>query len=251
MRNSDRLLILSVISLLAYLTLSFIFPDLVSPFGVFYNWLLETSLLLGYLGAFLISAIGNATILFPFPYVGIAFILGGLRDEITLLFIFDPWVIGIIAGMGAMLGEMTGYLIGYAGGSLLDDSQTNSFKRFVDMYPRATPLVVWFLAATPIPDDVIVVPLGAARYCWWRVALPQFIGKTMFLMVIAWSGRVGLEFLGSILGSVNPLGLFSRIIEVSSVLLVIIAIYLLVRVDWNTLVASETKSQSNSSSPEE
>ena len=236
MRNSDRLLVLSMVFLSAYLILSFLFPSLISPFGVVYNWLLDISLLLGYAGAFLISAIGNATILIPFPYVGVAFILGGLRDDMTLIFAFDPWIIGAVAGFGAMLGEMTGYFIGYGGGQLIDESQTGSFKRFVDSYPRATPFVIWFLAATPIPDDVLIVPLGAARYSWWKVAIPQLIGKSMFLMAIAWSGRFGLDFIGAILGSTNPLSLFSRIVEVSSILLVILAVYFLVRIDWNALI---------------
>lgn len=237
MRNSDRLLLLSVTVLLVYLVLSILFTDLVSPFGVIYSWLLDFSLLLGYPGAFLISAIGNATILVPFPYVGVAFILGGLRDELTLAFVFDPWLIGIVSGIGAMIGEMTGYFIGYGGGRLIDEDQTSAFKSFVDSHPRATPFVVWFLAATPIPDDVLVIPLGAARYSWWKVALVQLIGKTMFLMGISWSGRIGLDFVGSILGSTDPLSLLSRVIEVSSVLLVIFAIYSLVRIDWNSLVS--------------
>ena len=237
MRKSDRLLLLSVVVLLVYLVLSIMFPDLVSPFGVIYSWLMDISLLLGYLGGFLISAIGNATILLPFPYVGVAFILGGLRDELTLAFIFDPWLIGIVSGIGAMIGEMTGYFIGYGGGKLIDEDQTSAFKSFVDSHPRATPFVVWFLAATPIPDDVLIVPLGAARYSWWKVALAQLIGKTMFLTAISWSGRIGLDFVGSILGSTDPLSLLSRVIEVSSILLVILAIYSLVRIDWNSMVS--------------
>ena len=216
--------------------MSVLVPGLVSPFGVAYIWLLDVSLVLGYLGAFIISLVGNATILFPFPYVGVAFILGGLRNELTTTFLFDPWVIGVVAGAGAMLGEMTGYFIGYGGGRLIDQNQTNSFKLFVDAHPRATPIVVWFLAATPIPDDVLVVPLGAARYSWWKVALAQLIGKSMFLTAIAWSGRIGLDFIGTILGNTNPLSILSRMIEVVSVLLVVTAIYLLVSIDWNALI---------------
>ncbi|MFX1561042.1 MAG: VTT domain-containing protein [Promethearchaeota archaeon] len=232
MRRSDRLLLLSVVALLTYLFLSILVPNLVSPVGVVYNWLLDVSLLLGYTGAFIISAIGNATILLPFPYVGVPFILGGLRNEVTMVFVFDPWLIGVISGVGAMIGEMTGYLIGYGGGKLIDEDQTSAFRIYVDSHPRATPFVVWLLAATPIPDDVLVVPLGAARYSWWKVAFAQLVGKSMFLMGIAWSGRIGLDFVGSLLGNTNPLSIMSRVIEVSSVLLVIIAIYLLVRIDW-------------------
>ena len=236
MRNKDKLLLVSVVLLVLYLVLSVLVPGLISPFGVAYNWLLDVSLVLGYLGAFIISLVGNATILFPFPYVGVAFILGGLRNELTTVFLFDPWVIGVVAGTGAMLGEMTGYLIGYGGGRLIDQGQTNSFKLFVDAHPKATPFIVWFLAATPIPDDVLVVPLGAAHYSWWKVALPQLIGKSMFLTAIAWAGRIGLDFIGTILGNTNPLSILSRMVEVVSVLLVIVAIYLLVSIDWNSLI---------------
>jgi hypothetical protein len=95
---------------------------------------------------------------------------------------------------------------------------------------------VWFLAVTPIPDDVLVVPLGAARYSWWKVALAQLLGKSMFLTGIAWSGRIGLDFVGSLLGSTNPLSVMSRVVEVTSVLLVVLAIYMLVRIDWTTLL---------------
>ena len=58
----------------------------------------------------------------------------------------------------------------------------------------------------------------------------------MFLTAIAWSGRIGLDFMGTILGNTNPLSILSRMIEVVSVLLVITAIYLLVSIDWNALI---------------
>jgi membrane protein YqaA with SNARE-associated domain len=243
MKRSDSLLLLSVVALLIYLVLSVLIPDLISPIGVLYNWLLDVSLLLGYEGAFIISIIGNATILVPFPYIGVAFILGGLREEATMTFIFDPWLIGLISGIGAMLGEMTGYLIGYGGGKLIDETQTNAFKNYVESHPKATPFVVWFLAATPIPDDVLLVPLGAARYSWWKIVLAQLLGKTMFLMGIAWSGRIGLDFVDSLIGNMNPLSITSRLVEISSVLLVIIAIYMLVRIDWNTLISHDSQDQ--------
>ncbi|MFW9964383.1 MAG: hypothetical protein ACFFCX_12505, partial [Candidatus Sifarchaeia archaeon] len=125
-------------------------------------------------------------------------------------------------------------------GKLIDKNQTSSFKRYIDSHPRATPFVVWFLAATPIPDDILIVPLGAARYSWWKVVLSQLVGKTMFLMGIAWSGRFGLDFIDSIFGNTNPLSIVSRIIEITSVLLVIVAIYMLVSIDWNSRVNNET-----------
>ncbi len=238
MRNSDKLLIISISLLLVYLVVGILYPSLVSPFGVAYNFFLEASLVLGYPGAFIISFLGNATILFPFPYIGVPFILGGIIDEVTSAFVFNPWIIGLVAGFGAMLGEMTSYLIGYGGGQLIDQEQRNGFKEFIESHPKATPLIIWFLAVTPIPDDILILPLGAAKYSWWRVAIPQFIGKTMFMMAIAWAGRIGLEFIGSLFGGTDPLSLLSRVIEVTVLLMVIISIYLLVRINWSELMTN-------------
>ncbi|UCH05286.1 MAG: VTT domain-containing protein, partial [Candidatus Thorarchaeota archaeon] len=147
--------------------------------------------------------------------------------------LFDPWVVGLVSGLGAMLGEMTGYAVGYGGGFLIEAKPRNSFRDFIQQYPRLTPLVLWFLAATPIPDDVLVVPLGAAKYPWWKVAIPQLVGKSMFLVAIAWTGRLGLSWIGDLLGGLDPTSVFTKSVEVAGFLLVILAIYALVRVDWS------------------
>ncbi|MHA1950528.1 MAG: VTT domain-containing protein [Candidatus Thorarchaeota archaeon] len=238
MKKSDKLLILSCTSLLIYFVLGSFYTDLASPFVIAYNLLLDLSLILGYSGALILSFIGNATILFPFPYIGVPFIMGGLTDEVTSNFVFDPWLIGVVAGFGALVGEMTGYLIGYGGGKLIDQQQTNGFRNYIESHPRATPVVIWFIAATPIPDDVLIVPLGAARYPWWKVALPLYVGKTMFMMAIAWAGRFGLDFVEAIFGGTDQLSLASRGIEVIALFSVIMAIYLVVRMDWNRLMST-------------
>jgi len=232
MRTSDKLLILSVSTVVLYWVIIIIIPDAVSPVTNVYDWLLDVTSYAGYQGSLLISFLGNATILFPFPYVGVPFILGGLRNGLTNEFLFDPWLLGLVSGLGAMLGEMTGYVVGYGGGAMIEAEQRNSFKDFVQHYPRLTPIVLWFLAATPIPDDVLVVPLGAAKYPWWKVAIPQLLGKSVFLLAIAWAGRLGLSWIGDFLGSVDPTSIVTKSAEVAGFLLVIFAVYTMVRVDW-------------------
>jgi len=243
MRKSDILLLISIIILSLYFLVSMIIPGLGSPIVIIYNWLLDFSLVLGYLGDFLISFLGNATVLIPFPYMIVTFILGGLIDEVTYEFLFDPWLVGLLSGFGAVLGEMTGYFIGYGGGQFLDKNQRNAFREYIDEHPRATPFVLWFLAATPIPDDVLIIPLGAARYPWWKVLIPQFIGKTMFMTFIAWSGRFGLSIVGSLLGSTDPSSIASRGIEIASVFMIVLAVYVLVRIDWMKLMTNESHAE--------
>lgn len=236
MKRADKLFILSISLLSVYFVLSLVIVDLISPTVILYHWFLEISLLLGYVGAFAISLIGNATVLFPIPYMVVTFILGGLQDEVSKQFLFNPFLVGLISGIGATIGEMTDYLIGYAGGQLIESEQRDAFGEYVAQHPRATPLVVWFLAVTPIPDDILLLPLGAAKYSWWKVATAQLIGKSMFMIAVAWAGRWGLGFIGSLLGNTDPSSIVSRGIEIGTLFLIIVAIYLLVKIDWNKLL---------------
>ncbi len=57
----------------------------------------------------------------------------------------------------------------------------------------------------------------------------------MFMMAIAWAGRIGLDFVGTLFGGTDALSLVSRLTEVVALLFVIVAIYLLVRIDWTSL----------------
>jgi membrane protein YqaA with SNARE-associated domain len=233
MRKSDIIVIVCIIFLIIYWILSILLGNRNSPIIVLYDWIYEASFILGYPGALLISFFGNATILFPFPYVGMPFILGGLRDIHSETFLFDPWIVGFLSGVGAILGEMTGYYLGYAGSYFIEEEKTNRFRSFIERYPQATPLVIWFLAATPIPDDVLIVPLGAAKYPWWKVFIPGFFGKTMLLTGIAWAGRFGLDWVAMIVSSSGTGNIISLSVEIIGLLILIMIFYLLIRIDWN------------------
>ncbi|MGY5870944.1 MAG: VTT domain-containing protein [Candidatus Thorarchaeota archaeon] len=235
MRKSDKLLIASIVSLAVYFVLSLVIIDLASPSIMIYNWMLEFSLIFGYLGAFIVAFLGNATFLIPIPYMIITFILGGLTTT-TGQFLFDPVAVGLVAGLGATIGEMTGYLLGYGGSRLIDEGQRNAFSKYINEHPRVTPFLIWFLAISPLPDDFIILPLGAAKYPWWKVAIPQFIGKSMFMIVAAWFGRISFETIGSLMSNYDPTSIANRVIEVLALLSLIVALYLIIRIDWKKMV---------------
>ncbi|MHA1288315.1 MAG: VTT domain-containing protein [Candidatus Thorarchaeota archaeon] len=235
MRKLDRLLIFSVTALAVYFVLSLFVADLASPSTLVYNWILELSLVFGYLGAFLVALLGNATFLIPIPYMITTFILGGLITT-TGQFLFDPIAIGLIAGLGATIGEMTGYLLGYGGSRFIEEGQRNAFSKYIEEHPRATPLLVWFLAVSPLPDDFVILPLGAAKYPWWKVALPQFVGKSMFMILAAWLGRISFETIGNMMINYDPSSIVNRSIEVLALLSLIVALYLMLRIDWEKMI---------------
>lgn len=59
----------------------------------------------GYLGAFLISILGGATIIVPVPMLAVVFALGAVMKY--------TWLVGIANGLGETLGALTIYMTGY------------------------------------------------------------------------------------------------------------------------------------------
>ncbi len=235
MRVSDKLFILAVAGTLVYGLIVILIPNTVAVSTSFYYWFMDAASAFGYSGAFAVSFLGNATILVPFPYVVVPFVLGANMG-------YDPWFIGLVSGVGAAIGEMTGYFAGYYGRRLLkEEDKVNGFREYVQQRPSMTPLIVWFLAATPIPDDLLIVPLGVARYSWWRVFVPLLIGKAVFLTAIAWAGRLGLVWVESVFLGGDPSSLSSISLEAIGFLLIVLALYMIVRVDWSKrLVANSS-----------
>ncbi len=238
MRRLDMLFVISVGLLLVYWVVVSLYTGLSGPITLLYAWLEQVSVIMGYPGSFLMSFVGNATILVPFPYIAVPFMLGGLTDPGTHEFMFDPFIVGIASGIGATLGEMTGYAIGHAGGHLIDDSRRGGFLSLIEKHPHLTPLVLWFLAVTPLPDDELIVPLGVVRYPWWKVFLPQLVGKSMFLTGVAWTGRAGLGWIEQLIEAINPASWVSKSAEVLTVLTVVVVLYLVVKVDWSKITSS-------------
>ena len=73
----------------------------------FFNVLIQTY---SYFGVFLVSLIGSASILFPLPSTFVVFFSAPF---------LDPFLLGLIGGLGAAIGEFTGYGLGIGGRKLI------------------------------------------------------------------------------------------------------------------------------------
>lgn len=221
-----------MILVLIYWIVLLINPVSTSLLTNFFDWIADVAIILGYPGTFLASLFGSASVVVEVPFAGVPFVLGGLRDGVSGPFIFDPWILGLLSGIGATLGDMTSYVLGYAGRRLVDETSTSGFSKFIQDYPRATPVAIFVLASTPLPLDPAVVALGVARYKWWKIFIPCIIGEIIFLTAISWSGRLSLDWILGLLGVGGPVTPISATIEVLGIVLLIVTVYLAVRLDW-------------------
>ena len=151
----------------------------------------------GYLGAFLISILGGATIVIPVPMLAVVFALGGVMQY--------PWLVGIAAGLGETVGAMTIYMTGHGAGRVFYSSKhgkiQSAYDRLEKLMERRGSLTLFILAAVINPFFYpAALAAGALRFGIRKYFFICFIGKTIKGMTIVYAGYWGLRGLLRMLG---------------------------------------------------
>ncbi|MBC8264377.1 MAG: VTT domain-containing protein [Anaerolineales bacterium] len=144
----------------------------------------------GYAGVFLISLLGNATVIFPAPSLAFVLAMGG---------VLNPLLVGLVAGVGEALGELTGYLAGYGGRAVIEDWQM--YER-LDGWMRRNGVATIF-ALSLIPNlffDLAGIAAGAMRFPLGIFLLSCWLGKTMKTLCVAFAGAYSIGFIERLLG---------------------------------------------------
>ena len=151
----------------------------------------------GYLGAFLISILGGATIIIPVPMLAVVFALGGVMQY--------PWLVGIAAGIGETVGALTIYMTGYGGGAAFFNSKhgkiQTAYDRLMRLMERRGSITLLILAAVLNPFFYpAALAAGALRFGIKKYFLICFVGKTIKGMTVVYAGFFGLRGLLRMLG---------------------------------------------------
>jgi len=151
----------------------------------------------GYLGAFLISILGGATIIVPVPMLAVVFALGGVMKY--------TWIVGAVAGLGETLGALTIYMAGHGAGSALYSSKHGkiqaAYERLMKLMERRGSLTLFLLAAILNPFFYpAALAAGALRFSVRKYFFICWAGKTIKGMTVAYAGYWGLRGLLRLLG---------------------------------------------------
>ncbi|MFA5367739.1 MAG: VTT domain-containing protein [Dehalococcoidia bacterium] len=132
----------------------------------------------GYLGVFLISLIAATVLFVPIPSIPVVFLMGA---------ILNPFLVGLMSGIGEALGEITGYTAGFSGREALDNRQR--YARIKGWMRRRGTLVLFLFSSIPnLFFKLVAVSAGAIRYPFWKYMIVVFAGKTLKGTVIALLG---------------------------------------------------------------
>jgi membrane protein DedA with SNARE-associated domain len=205
----------------------------------FFKSFSELLLQYGYFGVFVLSFIGTASIIIPIPYTLIIFQLSMSRQLNSTLLI-------IAGGLGSAFGELTGYALGYFGRRVVSEERQRKMTYLVRVFDRYGPLAIFVFALTPLPDDLLFIPLGMMKYKLYKVFIPSLVGKLLMMFILVNSGNIAGNILVSLLGEGGTM--WGMIITTILLVIVIIALY---RIDWEKVLRKyvgergETKVESN------
>lgn len=144
----------------------------------------------GYGAVFLVGLISNATLVLPVPGLAVSSVMGG---------VFNPWVVGLVGGMGQALGELTGYMAGYSGQTLVENRHV--YERLLTWMHRYGALTIFVLALIPNPVfDLGGIAAGALRFPLWKFLLYCAAGKIVKNILFALLGFYGFGAITRFLG---------------------------------------------------
>jgi len=208
--------------------------------------------------ALIICFLGDASIGFPVPY---PFVLFAISNSVYLKYLnqfpsFEAvlqqapyWaeIMGIaaVSALGCALGELAGYLLGFSAKKLAETSNSellrnvDGFGKLILENEKYTPFYIFFFALTPLPDDLIFIPLGMIKYPAWKCILPGWIGKIFITTFYClWPILIALGILST--GSISDD--FSSVITEAIMLLVTITVmFFIMSFDWNKLLENRKK----------
>lgn len=168
-------------------------PSVHDALSNFNQLLIETLVAYGILGSFVIGVVANASLLVQIPYYPAIILLGSQAPNIGYLLLLT-----LVSGIGMMLGEIISYFIGRGAIWIIkagkDKRSFTHIQKVIAEKPRLIPFLIFLFACTPLPDDLIMIPLGMIHYDVKKIILPSLLGKTLLAGIFAFGGYYAYQW---------------------------------------------------------
>lgn len=179
----------------------------------------------GYLALTLVSFFGSLIPFIPLPsFVVLASMAVG--DN------FDIHALAILSAVAATLAKQIIFSVSYGGGKIISEKTRKRMKPFERLVKRYGAGAAFVAAATPIPDDLVYIPLGLAKYNPRRFFASTLAGKLVLSYVIVLASHfAGYSLLDPIVENIQDVStIYIGIIVFGASLSVVVI--LLLRLDW-------------------
>ena len=184
---------------------------------------------IGYIGLTLVSFFGSLIPFVPLP----SFLLlatMSVGDQ------FDLHVIALISAFTATGAKIIVFSVSYGGRRIIGEKSRKRMRPFERLVKKYGAAAAFFAAATPMPDDLIYVPLGLAKYNPKRFIIATLAGKIVLSYIIVFiSHYMGLSLVEPFLENIEDVSTIYIGIAVFAALMTSIVIILL-KLDWQRIM---------------
>ena len=183
----------------------------------------------GYIGLALVSFIGSLIPFVPVPsFILLATMSVGEQ--------FDLHILALVSAFTATIAKQIIFYASYGGRRMISEKTKKRMKPFQKLVKRYGGAAAFVAAATPIPDDMVYIPLGLAKYNPKRFFIATLSGKIVLCYIIVLiSHYTGLSILEPILEDIDdPLAIYAGMIVFGAIMTAIVI--LLLRLDWERIL---------------
>ena len=183
----------------------------------------------GYLGLTIVSFFGSLIPFVPIPsFVLVATMAVGEQ--------FDIHVLVLIAALTSTAAKQIIFYVSYGGRKIISEKTKKRMMPFQKLVKRYGGSAAFVAAATPIPDDLVYIPLGLAKYNPKRFFVATLLGKfVLYYVIVLISHYMGLSLLEPVLQEIDdPLPVYIGIIALGIAMTVVVI--LLLRLNWEKIL---------------
>lgn len=184
----------------------------------------------GYLILALINFFGSLVPFIPLPgFLFLATMSVGSQ--------YDLHVLALVSAITATAAKQIIFFVSFGGRKIMNEKTRKRMRPFERLVKRYGAAAAFVAAATPMPDDIIFVPLGLARYNPKRFFVATLSGKLVLSYVIVFvSHHVGLSFIEPFLENVDDTTpIYIGIIVFAAIMTTVIV--LLLKLDWERIMS--------------
>jgi len=183
----------------------------------------------GYLGLTIVSFFGSLIPFVPIPsFVLVATMAVGEQ--------FDIHILVVIAAITSTAAKQIIFYASYGGRKIISEKTKKRMLPFQKLVKRYGGSAAFIAAATPIPDDLVYIPLGLAKYNPKRFFVATLLGKfVLYYVIVLISHYMGLSLLEPVLREINdPLPIYIGIIALGVAMTIVVI--LLLRLNWEKIL---------------
>jgi membrane protein YqaA with SNARE-associated domain len=120
------------------------------------------------------------------PFAGPSNLL--IAANVALLVNADPWTVGLLVALGSASAKSLHYVVAFFARRFVSERRREFLDEVRRRVGRWAFVALYVAAATPIPDEPVVIPLGLLRYSPAKFYLAYFLGKLSITIPGAYAG---------------------------------------------------------------